>query len=132
MTPKTLPLLGLPLLLLACVDAAPTPAPTPAQPPGQPASPLGLAGSYNLDPAACANPGTGEGRLIIAGRSLQFYESQCTTASSTAVNGGGTALTLNCQGEGETWSRQVVLTPNAIGLTLAEAGRPTFTYRRCS
>lgn len=103
------------VLLAACGDVSPPPdrtatqivptdaAPAATAPATTPGSvvPLAFRGAWNLQPGDCQG-GTGDGRLTISSRGLEFYESHGEVIS-TEVTGDRLLVQARMTGEGETW-----------------------------
>lgn len=89
----------------------------------------GLDGTYAPD---CADPAS-DSRLTIAGPEVRFHESTCILTDPVAVRGmsGAVLHDLACTGEGESWTRRILLMPGLDGgLVRVEEGL-AWTYARC-
>lgn len=91
-----------------------------------------LEGRFALDPAACE--AADETRpIVVTPGAIDFHESRCTLADPEPVAGlgGATLFAMTCTGEGETWTRRVLLAPLLDGgLARVEEGFAA-TYVRC-
>lgn len=85
-------------------------------------------GTWSLD--CGAGP---EGTITISGDRIDFYESACTLAGPVSVRdmAGAVLYDATCTGEGETWSKRILLMPALDGgLVRVEEGL-ALIYRRC-
>ena len=87
-------------------------------------------GSYDQNAANCTVPAS-ETRMTIAADRVTFYEAACDVAARQS-GANGTAMTLQCQAEGQQYTRQVTLARMSDGgLTLVD-GDLALRYARCA
>lgn len=87
-----------------------------------------LDGAWNLVAEACGDP-LSETRLEIGDARMRFYESRCAI-TQTFPGPDAVSAVLDCRGEGQAFTRQVVLRRMGNLLELAEDGR-RLIYHRC-
>ena len=70
---------------------------------------------------------------VIAGDRIDFYESTCTLADPVAVRAmtGAVLYDATCTGEGETWSKRILLMPAMEGGLIRVEDGLALIYRRC-
>lgn len=95
---------------------------------------LGIKGTWGLSEKACTMKGPSEGRLVIDGQSLKFYESTCKIARLVAGRGRGVwYVTLKCSGEGSTWTNNDLYVVRAKGARMVRITQRglAISYVRC-
>lgn len=126
---------------------APAPAPTPAPAPEGPADeadapnaliPVALRGRWGLTPADCTSTrGDAKGLLRVTRDTLRFYESRATLGRITERDRSRIMAEFSFTGEGQTWTRRVLLDGQDRGRTLvrreygADAMPGALRYRKC-
>jgi len=124
-------------------SAIPTPLPSPSatdeRGPIEARIPRTLRGRWGLVPADCKSvPGDHEGSLVVSGETLRFYESVGTLGTVVEKDETRIVGDFAFTGEGETWTRRVVLDGQDNGQTLirreqgADAMPGALRYRRCA
>jgi hypothetical protein len=131
---------------VATTPAPPEAAPTTAATPGPAASPdtgagipAALHGRWGLVPADCASTrGDNKGLLTITADTLRFYESVGTLGKVAERGAGRIIADFAMTGEGQSWTRRMVLDVEDNGQTLvrreqgADAMPGALRYRRCA
>lgn len=123
-------------------SATPTPLPSPTatedRGPIEARIPRALRGRWGLVPADCKSvPGDHQGSLVVSGETLRFYESVGTLGQVVEKDDSRIVGDFAFTGEGETWTRRVVLDGQDAGQTLvrreqgADAMPGALRYRRC-
>ncbi|WP_182466817.1 hypothetical protein [Sphingomonas gilva] len=123
---------------------APTPAPAPAEPGEEPEDtatvtiPAQLRGRWGLTPADCTSTrGDAKGLLRINRDTLRFYESRGTLARVIERDRSRIVAEFAFTGEGQTWTRRVLLDGQDRGRTLVrreygeDAMPGALRYRKC-
>lgn len=80
----------------------------------------------------CTEAGS-EGRVTVAGTAVSFHESRCELTNETKVRDMAGAILYDavCSGEGETWTRRLMLMQGPSDrLVIVQPGFAT-TYQRC-
>ena len=88
-------------------------------------------GTY--EQGACTGEEASDGRVTVSGESVAFWESTCQATNPTNVRdmGGAVLYDMVCSGEGETWTRRMMLMQGPEGrLVIVRAGFAS-TYARC-
>lgn len=131
---------------VATTPAPPEAAPTTAATPGPAASPdtgagipAALHGRWGLVPADCTSTrGDNKGLLTINDETLRFYESVGTLGKIVERDAGRIVADFAMTGEGQSWTRRMVLDAEDDGKTLvrreqgADAMLGLLRYRRCA
>lgn len=123
-------------------EAAPTTAATPspaASPDSGTGIPAALHGRWGLVPADCTSTrGDNKGLLTITADTLRFYESVGTLGQVVERDAGRIVADFAMTGEGQSWTRRMVLDAEDGGKTLvrreqgADAMLGLLRYRRCA
>ncbi|MFD1797557.1 hypothetical protein FQV27_11640 [Paracoccus aurantiacus] len=87
-----------------------------------------LNGSYNLRSSECGQAAS-EGALTVEGTRFSFYEAQCN-AVSTTIKGDAAETQLSCGGEGQAFTRLVLLRLSPGTMQMEENG-VNLRYYRC-
>ena len=89
-----------------------------------------LDGTYNQNAASCG-AAVSETRMTIAANRITFYESACDV-TDRKTSGSSTAMTLQCQAEGEQFTRQITVAPLTDGGLTVVNGDLALRYARCA
>ena len=80
----------------------------------------------------CKNIGIDGGALAIANGAFFGVESRCSLANATAIRDmDATLFDMVCMGEGETWTRRVMLMSTQNGIAIIENGGEVSHLARC-
>ena len=74
---------------------------------------------YDLIAKNCGNPGS-DSSLTISDDAISFYESSCAITGRKAVSDSVSDVVVSCEGEGESWTREMRLETTATGLRLSD------------
>lgn len=87
-------------------------------------------GRYSTDPAC---PKMSDGEIALDGTTITFHESSCDLTDPVTVRGltGAVLYDAVCTGEGETWTRRMMLMPSADGGLVRVEDGFALTYARC-
>ncbi len=87
-------------------------------------------GTYSLD---CAAGTMSDGRVTVGKGTISFHESTCTLTDPVAVRGMTDAVLYDatCTGEGESWTRRILLMPASDGGLVRVEDGYAVTYARC-
>jgi hypothetical protein len=103
------------------------------------AIPSALQGRWGLVPADCTSTaGDAKGLIEVGGNDVTFYESKATLGTIASSDDKSISAKFDFSGEGQTWSRDMVLSVGADGKTLvrSETGEDALpeplTYTRCN
>lgn len=124
----------------ATAAPSPTPAPSPtASPDSGTGIPSALHGRWALVPADCTSTkGDNKGLLTISGDTLRFYESVGTLDKVVERDAGRIVADFAMTGEGQSWTRRMVLDTQDNGKTLVrreqgpDAMLGLLRYQRCA
>jgi len=130
------------------MEPSPTPAASAAATPSPAATdsgpieariPRSLRGRWGLVAADCKSvPGDHQGSLVVSGETLRFYESVGTLGTVVEKDDSRIVGDFAFTGEGESWTRRVVLDGQDDGQTLIRREQGTdampgaLRYRRCA
>ena len=94
------------------------------------AAPLHAQPRYDLIPENCGQE-TSDSSLRLTKNSFEFYESSCLVTEHNIVSQSTSDLTLDCSGEGESWTLKLRVEVTKLGLRVTDdAG--TYDYMSCN